>query len=484
LDSFALTLAMNTGEGSIKQKCQNLSDAVPDGEFAEFASHALNFEPQYARGPDFESEIAIQKKGFARSLRKHGFDVGFENGIWYVRPMKEAGVDVKTEEQELNSGKYIEVTRTRLQEDVERPHQELSENPKAVYIVHGRNMKVYDSLVTFLSSIGLQPQEFAKAVIDTGKTNPYVGEVLDAAFAKAQAIVVLMTPDDEAQLREPYRKEDDPPHETKLTPQPRQNVLFEAGIAMGRSEKRTVIVELGALRPFSDIGGRHVVRLNNTAEKRKELAYRLRTAGCPIDLSGDYWLRGGDFEGSVIDSQVRQDATVEKTTGVGSMWAPFISALNEFLRKWHDYQRLGQKRKTVDIVDLKYSLKNISKCVNDWAETAPADIRLDVRNFSEKLGFISTSEDTSLIDQIGKEAYAAAQKHLKHAAQTLAELWVESKMPKSKFTEWKFEPMEEQFGLFTKVKGTVIDSSGGTHYFKIGINPEGEVADSLSMVSQ
>ncbi len=123
----------------------------------------------------------------------------------------------------------------------------------------------------------------------------------------AQAIVVLMTPDDEARLQKYFIKEDDPIHERELTPQPKQNVLFEAGMAMGRSENRTILVELGNLRPFSDVYGRHVIRLDNSPEKRKELAQRIQNVGCPVDLSGNHWFTaGGDFNQIIKDFETKQ----------------------------------------------------------------------------------------------------------------------------------------------------------------------------------
>ena len=126
------------------------------------------------------------------------------------------------------------------------------------------------------------------------------GEILDAAFSQAHAVVVLFTPDDEARLKEQFRVDSDPPHETALTGQARPNVLFEAGMAMARSQDRTVLVELGHLRPFSDIAGLHVVRMENSSQRRQELAHRLRAAGCPVNLEGTAWHTAGDFEAAVV----------------------------------------------------------------------------------------------------------------------------------------------------------------------------------------
>lgn len=165
-----------------------------------------------------------------------------------------------------------------------------------VFVVHGRDALLRGDFFSFLRSVGLKPLEWSQAVAKTGKASPYIGEVLDAAFESAGAVVVLLSPDDEARLRQTFLAEDDPEHERALTPQSRPNVLFEAGMAMGYSPDRTVLVSVGELRPFSDIAGRHVVRLDNSAEKRTALIERLRGSGLPIDTSGQDWLHLGDFE--------------------------------------------------------------------------------------------------------------------------------------------------------------------------------------------
>lgn len=164
----------------------------------------------------------------------------------------------------------------------------------AVFVVHGRNEALRRSMFDFLRAIGLQPIEWTQAVALTGKGSPYIGEVLDAAFNEASAVVVLMTPDEVAYLQPQYGRGDNDP-EIQPAPQARPNVLFEAGMALGRDQERTILVEVGDVRPFSDVGGRHVVRLGNTVASRQALAMRLQTAGCAVDLSGQDWHTAGDF---------------------------------------------------------------------------------------------------------------------------------------------------------------------------------------------
>ena len=175
-----------------------------------------------------------------------------------------------------------------------------AKNAREVFVVHGRNNAARDALFEFLRAIDLHPLEWSEAVSATGRSSPYIGEILDAAFSSAHAVVVLFTPDDEARLKKRFRADNDPPHETQLTGQARPNVLFEAGMAMARDQARTVLVELGSLRPFSDVAGRHAIRLDNTSQRRQELAMRLRDAGCPVSLEGTDWHTAGDFEIAIV----------------------------------------------------------------------------------------------------------------------------------------------------------------------------------------
>jgi predicted nucleotide-binding protein len=174
--------------------------------------------------------------------------------------------------------------------------QTVAMDKKAVFVIHGRNSAARLAMFEFLRSIELHPLEWARIVAATGHASPYIGDVLEKGFSMAQAAVALLTPDDVARLGKAFQGDNEPSHETMLTGQPRQNVLFEAGMAMGKFPERTVLVELGKLRPMSDTHGRHVVRLTNAVDRRQDLATRLQTAGCDVSLVGTDWHQSGDFE--------------------------------------------------------------------------------------------------------------------------------------------------------------------------------------------
>jgi predicted nucleotide-binding protein len=167
--------------------------------------------------------------------------------------------------------------------------------PNKVFVVHGRDGAARTALYAFLRSLGVVPIEWNAALKLSHKAAPYVGEVLEAVFARARAIVVLLTPDDLAQLRPDLLLPADAPFERRLMGQARPNVLFECGMAFSSHPDRTVVVQIGTIRPFSDIVGRHVVHMTNEFSKRQELATKLQNAGCDVDISGPDWVSVGDF---------------------------------------------------------------------------------------------------------------------------------------------------------------------------------------------
>jgi predicted nucleotide-binding protein len=164
-----------------------------------------------------------------------------------------------------------------------------------VFVVHGRDAKVNESMFQFLRALGLNPIEWNTAVGYTRDAAPHISKVLDAAFKRAAAAVIVFTPDDEVRLRPQFHTDDDEAHETEFRGQARPNVLFEAGIALALRPGKTVLVEVGKVRPFTDISGMHTVRLTGSATSRHGLVTKLKNAGCHPDTRGAAWLTVGEF---------------------------------------------------------------------------------------------------------------------------------------------------------------------------------------------
>lgn len=167
-------------------------------------------------------------------------------------------------------------------------------NSKKVFVIHGRNEKARRAVFDFLRALHLEPLEWNHCITLTREPSPFIGKILDTAFEHAQGVIAIFTGDDEARLRAEFR--DPGESEEALTPQARANVIFEAGMAMGRCPERTIIIEIGRIRDFSDKAGRNVVRMSNDAKRRIALVERLRITGCTVDNSGTDWLTAGDFD--------------------------------------------------------------------------------------------------------------------------------------------------------------------------------------------
>ena len=102
--------------------------------------------------------------------------------------------------------------------------------------------------------------------------NPYVNDAVGKIMEQAQAIVVMLSPDDEAKLKDQFVGKSERQTEGKLRGQARPNVIFETGIAVGTHHRKTVMVRVGEVKPFTDIGGMH----SSAPQRRRPVATRLR----------------------------------------------------------------------------------------------------------------------------------------------------------------------------------------------------------------
>ena len=165
-------------------------------------------------------------------------------------------------------------------------------DPTRVFVVHGRNDKINRAVYSFLRAINLRPYQWEDLTALVG-ASPYIGDVISAGIKNAQATVVILSPDEIVSLRPELSQPSD--SENTVAFQSRPNVFFEAGMALAVNETRTIILEIGEQRCFSDIFGRHLIRLDNTPERRNALVSRLKEAGCAVETKGDHWINEGDF---------------------------------------------------------------------------------------------------------------------------------------------------------------------------------------------
>jgi predicted nucleotide-binding protein len=182
-------------------------------------------------------------------------------------------------------------------------------HPELVFVIHGRQL--LSDFHAFLRALGLKPFEWSKARNLTGKTNLYTWEIVDKALMEAGAIVALLTPDDEARLDPRLYSEHESILERDYMSQPRQNVLFEAGVAYGRDPRRTILVRVGSHRPISDLAGHHILQLDDSPQSRQAVADALSIAGCPVDMTGAEWFQSGKF--SLTEQPERTRNVTEKT---------------------------------------------------------------------------------------------------------------------------------------------------------------------------
>lgn len=160
---------------------------------------------------------------------------------------------------------------------------------RSVFVVHGRDEEVRAAMFGLLRRLDLRPLEWEELVRATGRTAPFLGEVVMNAPAQAQAALVLLTPDDVAKLHPHLLGNSERDDETQLTGQPRQNVLIELGMVLMAYPERTVIVEVGRLRHVADTAGINVIRFDGTEASLAKIAARLRLAGCQLDDNGPEW---------------------------------------------------------------------------------------------------------------------------------------------------------------------------------------------------
>jgi hypothetical protein len=218
----------------------------------------------------------------------------------------------------------------------------IQDQGRKVFLVHGRDHSAREALIALLRAFDLEIIDWRDAAAHVGGGAPYTGAIVDAGMNLASAIVVLLTPDDIGYVHPDFREETDGRHEREPTGQARLNVVFEAGMAMALYRDQVVLVEVGQVRKMSDIDGVHIIHMDDSIERRADLAERLRAAGLSVDThSSKEWRTAGSFN--------RQTAiAVDLTAPSGRLTSPqdgstvnnsqkvtgVITCLQDYVRAW------------------------------------------------------------------------------------------------------------------------------------------------------
>jgi predicted nucleotide-binding protein len=168
---------------------------------------------------------------------------------------------------------------------------------RTVFIVHGRDGILAAGFRDLLRAVSLQPLEWEPLVRATQSTSPFVGQVVATAPRLAQATLVLLSPHDIVELHPDLVLGSDRPAERARSMQARPNVFYELGLAMMACPERTIVVEVGDMRPAGDLAGLNVIRFDGTGPAISKVLARLAQAGCPVDLSGTDWMDQGRWPG-------------------------------------------------------------------------------------------------------------------------------------------------------------------------------------------
>ena len=115
----------------------------------------------------------------------------------------------------------------------------------------------------------------------TGKAVASNLEIIQAGLRKARAVVVIMSGDYLAHLRDDLNHKQET-LEREVSPQSRQNVLIEAGMAMAIYPGRTLLISTGTLRRVTDFEGLNYLEYSDSDAFRDALEARLKESGCAV----------------------------------------------------------------------------------------------------------------------------------------------------------------------------------------------------------
>jgi predicted nucleotide-binding protein len=184
-----------------------------------------------------------------------------------------SGRSFHTHEGKTELMKVIGTVKSRIAAGARVVYAPKASHGSGVFLVHGRDEAVLQTVARFLESLRLQ--------ITILREQPNRGRTVIEKFVDYSNVgfaVVLLTGDDVGELR------DEPAEQQR--PRARQNVIFELGFFLGKLGRDRVcaLYQEGVEVP-SDYTGVAFVMLDGRGAWKLELAREMKAAGLPIDMN-------------------------------------------------------------------------------------------------------------------------------------------------------------------------------------------------------
>jgi len=170
-------------------------------------------------------------------------------------------------------------------------------NYSKIFIVQGRNDEKVGKISRLLTKgFGLEVIAWQDARDQVRSDHKSVFDIVLAGIEMSACTLVLLTDDEEVELRSEFRiKSDFEENRGKAGEKRRQarpNVYIEAGYAFGRRPNRTVFVEwpdrIDLFEAPSDWGGIYTVRFDDGPQSREHLKRVLENARCQLKPRKDW----------------------------------------------------------------------------------------------------------------------------------------------------------------------------------------------------
>jgi hypothetical protein len=239
---------------------------------------------------------------------------------------------------------------------------------KRVFIVHGRDIRAQAELVKFLHALNIEdiPFESVEKELDS---DPFIANIVLSAIEQADAVIALFTPDEQAVLYHPETGQSEAAKVGGSRWQARPNVIFEAGVAYAKRDKRPILAVLGAdVNLFSDVHGVHFVQLAS-AEGKRNLFNKLEKALGPIEPVMDDWETSpaaGDFRHCVR-----------------SRWA-FFDEVHE-LERYVKNRKVKSQKRAISLLEIIRTVIRQNPST-DWTRLHTRDFMEEVdRHFDEDI---------------------------------------------------------------------------------------------------